>query len=133
MKNLLTLSILLVILMTPFTFVSAESEGGGTRYIIILDNNRGEIERSLLPPVEASLELDMQSLEIVFNKSLGNVSIVIANDMGQTVGGATCNTSLESVKYISVPTDTGSYTIIISGNDYEGEGCYNIMDDSSNF
>ena len=103
--------------------------------VIIMDNDNNPIliDRSLFPTIEASIDYDMQHIEFIFNKSVGDVNIAIVNDMGQAVGGATCNTSLESIKYISVPIDAGSYTIIISGNDYEGEGHYNIMGDSSEF
>lgn len=131
MKNLLTLLILLITLTS--SFADEKLESGGTKYIIISDNIRGKIERSLRPTIEASIDYDMQYIELVFNKSVGDVNIAIVNDMGQTVGGATCNTSVESVKCISIPTDAGSYTIIISGNDYEGEGHYDIMGDSSEF
>ena len=136
MKNLLIFLILLITLISPLALVSSESSRGGARFIIISDNQRttpSTIERSLLPTIEASIDYDMQHVEFVFNKSVGDVNIAIVNDMGQAVGGATCNTSMESIKYISAPTDAGSYTITISGNDYEGEGYYSIMGDSSEF
>ena len=98
-----------------------------------MDNNKDYIQRSLLPTIEATLDYDMQYVEFVFNKSVGNVNITIINDMGQTVGGTIFNTALESIKYVSVPINSGGYIILISGNDYEGEGYYNIVDDFSEF
>ena len=131
MKKLLLLSV--AIFMFNSSTIGASKDT--SKKIVILDEMimPTEIDRSLFPTIEASIDYDMQHIEFIFNKSVGDVNIAIVNDMGQAVGGATCNTSLESIKYISVPIDAGSYTIIISGNDYEGEGHYNIMGDSSEF
>ena len=131
MKKLLLLSIAMLLFCSPTIIASEDSR----EKVIIIDNDNNPIliERSLLPTIEASIDYDMQHIEFVFNKSVGDVNIAIVNDMGQAAGGATCNTSVESVKCISIPTDAGSYTIVISGNDYEGEGHYSIMGDSSEF
>ncbi len=133
MKNLLALFISVVALTSPCIFATAKSDGKASRKVIIMDNNKDYIQRSLLPTIEATLDYDMQYVEFVFNKSVGNVNITIINDMGQTIGGTIFNTSLESIKYISVPINSGGYTILISGNDYEAEGYYNIVDYSSEF
>lgn len=133
MKKLLLLSLVLISFSSSTTAITMIDRHESEVIFIedmIVDSG---IDRNVTSIVEASIDYDMQHVEFVFNKSVGNVNIVIINDMGQTVGGATCNTSLESIKHISVPTDVGSYTITILGNDYEGEGHYNIISDSFEF
>ena len=128
MRKLLMPSILsLLCLLFAISPISAYTED--EMAIIIHDNTELEIDRSLLPTVEATFHYDMQYIEVVFNDTVGTVSIAIVNEMGQTVGVASCNTSSEAVKYVPVPTTAGDYTIYINGVDYEGDGSYTIADD----
>ena len=128
MRKLLIPAILsLLCLLFTISPISAYTED--EMAIIIHDKSELETDRSLLPTIEATFHYDMQSVEVVFNKTVGTVSIAIVNEMGQTVGVASCNTSYEGVKYVPAPTSAGDYTIYISGVDYEGDGCYTIADD----
>ena len=128
MRKLLMPSILsLLCLLFAISPISAYTEAEIA--IIIHDQSQLETDRSLIPTVEATFHLDMQSVEVVFNETVGTVSIAIVNEIGQTVGVASCNTSFEGVKYVPVPTDAGDYTIYINGVDYEGDGSYTIADD----
>ncbi len=127
------LFLVLISIITPLIFSIAQSDNDVFKTIILQEDRNGKIQRSLLPVAEVSLDRQMQYVEFVFNESVGNVNITIVNDMGQAIAGASCNTALESSKYVSVPTSAGGYTILISGDNYEAEGAYDIVEDYSDF
>ncbi len=117
---------LFLFLLIPFMSQTICAQDG--QEIIHVENVKSETDikaRSILPILEATLDYDMQAIEFVFNDQIGTVTITISS-MGQVVASAVCNTSYESIRWVSVPMVAGYYDIYISGASYEGTGSYTI-------
>jgi len=77
--------------------------------------------------IDAMLDGETGLLYIAFNEQFGKVNISVKNSMGLTVGAYNCDTAVESMAVINVPTTEDSYTISILGNDVEAYGYYDIQ------
>lgn len=79
--------------------------------------------RSVGPAVSACLDTEAGQIEIVFNASIGNVTICIINEMGQAIQNYNCDTETEWIVFLPAPTCTGHYMLKIdsSAAEYTGE------------
>lgn len=67
-------------------------------------------------------------LELSFNEEVGNVTVYVLNGMNQCIASYNCNTTIESIVYMTVNMSEGDiYTIQIVGSNYEGIGTLNLM------
>jgi hypothetical protein len=81
-------------------------------------------ERSLLPTCQAFVG---SQVEILFNKYIGEVSVVIVNQMGTVINSAACNSEFEFSTYLQKPVGSGVYFIYILGSTgYQGIGEFTI-------
>ena len=118
MKKLyLLLTLLLLSVATCFAQTSSSD-------IEINDNGTDEVDRSLESKVTATLNHDAQTVELCFNRSIGTVTIMIEGAGG--VITETCDTNSQRTKTIHIPLHSGSYTVVISGNTYHGEGQFDL-------
>lgn len=127
----------IAILTVLFSLVQLQVEGV-TFCINNEDNKREEINvieknkadsfdetrtRSVGPAVSACLDTEAGQIEIVFNASIGNVTICIINEMGQAIQNYNCDTETEWIVFLPAPTCTGHYMLKIdsSAAEYTGE------------
>ena len=67
-------------------------------------------------------------LELSFNEEVGNVTVYVLNGMNQCIASYNCNTTIETIVYMTVNMSEGDiYTIQIVGSNYEGIGTLNLM------
>lgn len=67
-------------------------------------------------------------LELTFHEGVGNVTVYVLNGMNQCIASHSCNTTIESIVYMTVNMSEGDiYTIQIIGSNYEGFGTLNLM------
>ncbi len=74
--------------------------------------------------VEAVYDMSAEQIEFMFNVYIGVVTVVVTNEMGYTVAAQTYDTEFIDVAYLSMPMQSGSYTVTISGEEYFGEGYF---------
>lgn len=130
MKKLLLL-IFFPLLLLSIGCAANDDDDDDDISVIIIDDVLGDLPDSrsatARKTVVATLDYNKQMVEFTFNDDIGSISIIIKNEMGETVGQDSCNTKFEPAKYVSVPITPGGYTISILGENYEGDGYYNIM------
>lgn len=128
MKNLLSLLMLLGALMSPLVYASASSDPGddAIEQIILSEVFRDEITRAPDQITDATFYYYMRLVELIFNKNVGRVSIMIRNAEGKLIVSKSVNTGATSAEYYSVPMNPGVYSITIRGSQYEAEGTYTV-------
>lgn len=84
------------------------------------------VGRTCFPIVEASIEMDSNTIQVDINWDLGAVTIIITDQMGRIVSKYNCDSNIESTIFLSTPSDKGEYVIRIFGKNYEGEGYFQI-------
>lgn len=80
--------------------------------------------RSLLPIIEAELDLMANQLFLAFNEAVGRVTISVKNSMGQVVTHYSCNTANEAYIVLDCPSNKDYYTISIIGDEIEAYGTF---------
>lgn len=85
-----------------------------------------DVERSLIPAVEAYLFRAAHEIEVYINKDLGPVTVQIVNAMGIPVNAVTFDSYIQPAITLQAPTTAGSYTLYIMGISYQGTGTFNI-------
>lgn len=141
MKKIVVLLILLLTICgdgvcNHISFSASDIAGDGSRTVIdipidIVTIGGGKPRprpRSLLPVIEAELDLSVNQLFLVFNETVGKVTVTVKNSIGQVVSSCSFDTSFESMVVIGVTDTPDSYTICIEGDQIEASGYYDIMD-----
>lgn len=82
--------------------------------------------RSLAPKIEVVVDADSNLIQVDFHCNLGALTILVVNQMGQTITRYNCNTDFEPMAILSMPMDEGFYTIRIIGSEYEAEGYFTL-------
>lgn len=79
--------------------------------------------RSLGPDVSAYVDCETGQIEISFNTYIGNATIYLLNGAGMALQTYGCNTEMEWLVYLPIPSSEGSYTLKIdsAGAEYTGE------------
>lgn len=81
-------------------------------------------ERSILPTCQVFVN---NQVEILFNKYIGEVSVIIVNQMGTVISSGTFNSDFEFSGYLQKPTGKGVYSIYILGSTgYQGTGEFTL-------
>lgn len=85
--------------------------------------------RSVLPYIEAEVDAMAGQLVMYFNYELGKVTVNVKNSMGQVVSRYSCDTDMEPMAVIIIPTADDSYSVSITGENIEAYGNYDIYGD----
>lgn len=87
---------------------------------------RPEQERSLFPVCQAYKSTNQ--VEVVFNKWIGNVTVLLVNQSGITVAFCQADSAFENTVYLNLPASKGVYYLYITGSaGYKGEGSFTIQ------
>lgn len=82
-------------------------------------------ERSLFPACQAYKST--YQVEVVFNKYIGNVTVLLANQSGIAVASCHADSAFENTVRLTLPASKGTYYLFITGSaGYEGEGSFTI-------
>ncbi|MEG0890927.1 MAG: DUF3244 domain-containing protein [Bacteroidales bacterium] len=81
-------------------------------------------ERSLIKTCQAFISGNQ--IEVYFNKPIGEVYVVIVNQMGRVVSSAYCNSEFEFSTYLLKPGSGVYFMYITSSTGYQGEGSFTI-------
>ncbi|MEF9932026.1 MAG: hypothetical protein RR770_06995 [Bacteroidales bacterium] len=81
-------------------------------------------ERSLIKTCQAFISGNQ--IEVYFNKPIGEVYVVIVNQMGRVVSSAYCNSEFEFSTYLLKPGSGIYFMYITSSTGYQGEGSFTI-------
>ncbi len=85
-----------------------------------------EQERSLLPTCQAYK--GGNQIEVVFNKFIGQATVLILTQAGTVAGTASADTEFENAVYLQSPASQGTYRLYITGsNGYQGEGEFTVQ------
>lgn len=133
MKKLLVLIIAALCCWTEGMCEMSTSKGG-TRaqevkiYVSDITVSRPR-PRSGLPIIEAEVDAMAGQLVMYFNYELGKVTVNVKNSMGQVVSRYCCDTDMEPMAVIIIPTADDSYSVSITGENIEAYGNYDIYGD----
>lgn len=79
------------------------------------------------PIVEALLYCNSGNLLFTFNENIGEVTITVNDANGNVVATSTCDSSVSDSATMVVPTLAGLYTISVVGEQFSGEGSYELL------
>lgn len=82
--------------------------------------------RTAQPLIEAEADVLAGQLLLYFNYEMGKVAIDVINSMGMVVSHYSCDTDMEPMAVMNIPTDADNYTITITGPNVEAYGNYAI-------
>lgn len=119
---------ILLLLLLVGGIVVAKADGTTRREIQISDVSnpiRPDQIRSLVPVAEAWIDYDMGCIEVEINATLGMVDVVVTDLSGIPVAKATIDTNTVPYTMLPVPAE-GTYTLTVSGGEYEGTGNFTI-------
>ena len=131
MKKLLLLAIL--ILSSAFICENIQASNGDDKVIVVIRPRPTEhipettIPRQLVPSeIEAILYCNSGNIVFTFNENIGEVTISVSDANGNVVASTICNSNQSSTATIAVPMVSGEYTIDIVGEQYVGEGTFEL-------
>ena len=90
------------------------------------ESNIATINPREVVPVEALLYCNSCDIIFTFHANIGEVTITVNDANGNVVATSTCDSSVSDSATMVVPTLTGSYTISIIGEQFSGEGSYEL-------
>lgn len=82
--------------------------------------------RTAQPLIEAEADVLAGQLLLYFNYEMGKVAIDVKNSIGVVVSHYSCDTDMEPMAVMNIPTDADNYTITITGPNVEAYGNYAI-------
>lgn len=131
MKKLLIIPLLLLFACNVFAVSYYDSKDPDSKEIDITPGNdipRVPISRDLSKPtIEALLYCNSGNLLFTFNENIGEVTITVNDANGNVVATSTCDSSVSDSATIVVPTLAGLYTISVVGEQFSGEGSYELL------
>ncbi|MEG1692464.1 MAG: DUF3244 domain-containing protein [Bacteroidales bacterium] len=116
-----------VLINTSFNAYAYKELGPYDREVAIRDATDPvdpQQERSLIKTCQAFISGNQ--IEVYFNKPIGEVYVVIVNQMGRVVSSAYCNSEFEFSTYLLKPGSGIYFMYITSSTGYQGEGSFTI-------
>ena len=90
------------------------------------ESNIATINPREVVPIEALLYCNSGDIVFSFLTNIGEVTITVNDADGNVVAMSTCDSSVSNTATMTVPTLSGSYTISIVGEQFTGEGSYEL-------
>lgn len=130
MKNLLLIALSLFFVVSSFAMANVDSEEDFVEIEFKTGNEPGNGIGNIRPrefvPIKGVLYYDSSYIVLTFLANLGEVTITVNDANGNVVATSTCDSSVSNTATITVPTLSGSYTISIVGEQFTGEGSYEL-------
>ncbi len=131
MKNLLLIMLSLLASGSLYAMTDGDSEKGSKEIEIRTGKNAGNSSATINPrevvPIEALLYCNSGDIIFTFHANIGEVTITVNDANGNVVATSTCDSSVSNTATMTVPTLSGSYTISIVGEQFSGEGSYELL------
>ena len=130
MKNLLLIALSLFFVVSSFAMANVDSEEDFVEIVFKTGNEPGHGIGNTRPrefvPIKGVLYYDSSYIVLTFLANLGEVTITVNDANGNVVATSTCDSSVSNTATITVPTLSGSYTVSIVGEQFTGEGSYEL-------
>lgn len=130
MKNLLLIMLSLLASGSLYAMTDGDSEKGSKEIEIRTggdpESNIATINPREVVPIEALLYCNSGDIVFSFLTNIGEVTITVNDANGNVVATSTCDSSVSNTATMTVPTLSGSYTISIVGEQFTGEGSYEL-------
>ncbi|MCM1151120.1 MAG: hypothetical protein NC209_05905 [Alistipes sp.] len=130
MKNFLLFAVAAIMGITPVSADAPKEQETKTGAIVLIMRDKCAKDtrnRSAIgTPVSAYLDLDMGQIEVAFDIPEGTATTTIVNAFGQAICQYTCNSEIEWLIYLPLPTEAGDYKLKIVTAEAEYEGSFTL-------